>query len=103
MVGLKLRFEAHGAYAELESGPVTLALYRRELMDQVAGGLREGGERDAALMAFRVEDVDDAFERLRERGAQVVTEPHDQTTWEIRVAHLRDPEGNLFEINQPLR
>lgn len=29
--------------------------------------------------------------------------PQDQAAWVLRVAHLRDPEGNLIEINAPLR
>jgi hypothetical protein len=40
---------------------------------------------------------------LSGRGVQFVTEPHDQEAWVLRVAHLRDPEGNLIEINAPLK
>ncbi|MBA3430350.1 MAG: VOC family protein, partial [Actinobacteria bacterium] len=46
--------------------------------------------------------VDSAYEALTSRGAQFVTQPHDQEAWVIRVAHLRDPDGNLVEIYAPL-
>jgi lactoylglutathione lyase len=47
--------------------------------------------------------VDATFRELVSKGATVVTEPHDQPTWEIRVAHLRDPDGNLFELDERRR
>jgi hypothetical protein len=49
-----------------------------------------------------VEDLDATVKKLRERGAQFVTEPKDQPNWGIRTAHLRDPDGNLIEINSPM-
>jgi len=58
---------------------------------------------DKVALTFEVPDVDAAYKALRARGIEFVTEPHDQETWVLRVAHLRDPEGNLIEINAPLK
>ena len=39
---------------------------------------------------------------MRSRGAEFLNEPHDQEAWFIRVVHLKDPDGNLIELNQPI-
>jgi catechol 2,3-dioxygenase-like lactoylglutathione lyase family enzyme len=47
---------------------------------------------------IRVDDCQDAYETLRQRGAVFLTPPHD---WgeEIRC-FFRDPDGHLFEISE---
>ena len=57
---------------------------------------------DKVAIIFEVDDVDRALEDLRKRGAPVSAEPTDQTDWGIRVAYIRDPDGNLIELNAPL-
>jgi len=49
---------------------------------------------------FRCDDVDAAFERLREAGAEIVHEPTDEA-WGPRGGVVRDPSGNLIRIDQP--
>ncbi len=49
-------------------------------------------------MIIRVPDCRAAYEVLRSRGAQFLTEPVDNG-YEIR-AFFRDPDGHLFEISQ---
>lgn len=46
---------------------------------------------------FLVDDVDKAYQDLKERGASFVTEPMDQP-WGGRTATLVDPDGNTMEI-----
>ena len=105
VMGLRLRVRVPGdVYAAFEGGGVELGLYQRRLMNQLTGAEdRPGPRKDYTALAFLVEDVDSTFAALRDRGAEAVTEPHDQEAWEIRVAHLRDPEGNLIEIAQRSR
>jgi lactoylglutathione lyase len=57
---------------------------------------------DRFLLIFGVEDLDATVARMRERGAQFVTEPADHPEWGIRTAHLRDPDGNIIEINSDM-
>ncbi len=57
---------------------------------------------DRVALILSVEDVDAAFAALCGRGADFVTAPHDRSGWGIRVAHLRDPDGNLLELYEPL-
>jgi len=32
----------------------------------------------------------------------MVNKPKNMNDWGIRLAHFRDPDGNLIEINQPI-
>ena len=43
-----------------------------------------------------------AFAELVGRGALVARGPQDHAEAVLRSAHLRDPDGNLIEINAPL-
>ena len=59
----------------------------------------EGSPR--VLLAAGVEDVDAAYETLSAKGVQFLRPPMDQP-WGLRTAYFADPEGNLWEINQPI-
>jgi len=49
-------------------------------------------------LTLRVPDCPEAYEILRERGAEFLTPPV-ESDWEIR-AFFRDPDGNLLEISE---
>ena len=100
VLGLEVSLEVEGVYAELASGGSILAIYRRDLMAQVLDEPAQGAL--GAALTFEVDDVDASFASLKEKGVGFITEPHDQEAWFIRVAHLRDPDGNLIELNHPL-
>ena len=51
------------------------------------------------LLIFSTDDVDAAFERARDAGAEVLQEPIDQP-WGPRDCAFRDPSGNTIRINQ---
>lgn len=109
VVGLTPRFgDESGVYEEFDVGPGVLAVFDRTRMMQALGAqasfLAEP-ERvgDSSVICLEVQDVDAEYARLRDAGVRFVTEPHDQPTWMVRVAHFRDPEGNLFELSQPLQ
>jgi catechol 2,3-dioxygenase-like lactoylglutathione lyase family enzyme len=52
------------------------------------------------LVAF-VEDVDALSAGLVARGVAFVRPPTDRA-WGLRTAHFKDPDGNVWEIAQPL-
>ncbi len=60
------------------------------------------GDGETHLIKVRVEDVDAAFERARDRGARVVEE---LTTWEYgeRSAVLEDIGGHRWELTQTVQ
>ena len=65
------------------------------------------GEAITALVAkgalngvhFSTDDLDAAFEKVRDSGAEIVQEPTDQF-WGTRDFAVRDPSGNLVRIDQ---
>ncbi|WP_227980649.1 VOC family protein [Nocardia spumae] len=54
---------------------------------------------DAAMVSLRVDDLAGYIALLRERGAEILSGPVEYDG-RIRCAYLRDPEGNLIEIQQ---
>jgi catechol 2,3-dioxygenase-like lactoylglutathione lyase family enzyme len=98
VLGLTVRLQVKGVYAELEAGGAVVSIYRRDLMQDRVPNLQPPG--DQVVLAFDVEDLDGRFAQLEQGGATVVTPPHTDETWEIRVARFRDPDGNLFELNE---
>ncbi len=97
--------DENGPYADFDTGETNLALFDRRLMAAVVGNedlATTAVAQDQLALIFGVPDVDQTFAGLKQAGVAVVNEPHDQSTWGIRAAHFRDPEGNLLEINQPL-
>lgn len=106
IMGFEVLLGDEKAYAEFQVGPKTrLAVTARRVMAEVPGvsaaAGNEGPER--FMLVFEVDDVDTRVAALKGRGAQLVAEPVDRPAWTVRTAHLRDPEGNLIEINTPLR
>ena len=59
----------------------------------------EGGPR--GLLAASVENIDATYEALKSKGVTFLRPPTDQP-WGLRTAYFADPEGNLWEINQPI-
>lgn len=91
-------------YADFETGNATLALFGREAMADAIGMTEKPSNtlrQDEVALIFRVESVDETYQTLRKK-IEFITEPHDRPEWDIRVAHFRDPDGNLIEINRSL-
>ena len=49
---------------------------------------------------FATDDLDAAFAKVRDAGAEIVQEPTEQP-WGTRDCAVRDPSGNLVRIDQP--
>ena len=60
----------------------------------VSFGIKPKAKLEICLL---VDDVDDAYRNLEERGVKFVTEPKDQP-WGVRDATFVDPDGNKFVI-----
>jgi lactoylglutathione lyase len=100
VLGFDLKWgEASIGYASFAGGNgVDLSVFHRS--GQPDATATHSG--DALLLSLEVEDVDRELERLRSRGAVVAAEPRDEDGWGIRVAYVRDPDGNLLELMQQL-
>ena len=60
------------------------------------------GFREKSLVSFSVDNVDDTYIALKEKGVVFVNEPTNMADWGMRTVHLRDPEDNLIELFSPL-
>jgi len=106
VMGFTVQWGAEGSdYADFRAprGEAMLALFRRSqmpaaLLESATGGV--GGDR--VMLIFDAADLDSTVAALKARGAQFAAELTDRSDWGIRTAHLRDPEGNLIELNSPL-
>ncbi|MFC0038522.1 VOC family protein [Actinomadura rayongensis] len=91
--------EARYANWDLD-GQAVLSLFGRAALAEITGEAGPSAGEDRAMLVFRVDDVDAAAGRLSALGAQVVAAAQDRPAWgaTLRTAHLRDPEGNLIEL-----
>ncbi|MGC4086363.1 MAG: VOC family protein [Polyangiaceae bacterium] len=92
--------DERGPYGKFEfpSGTAALALQTREHFEALLGELPHASTINA-LVVVHVDDVDALVATLRSRGALIQREPAD--AWgRMRVAYVRDPEGNLIELQQ---
>jgi catechol 2,3-dioxygenase-like lactoylglutathione lyase family enzyme len=101
VLGLLPQFDAEqGPYAkfELPAGNAGSALHSRTDFEKTIAPLEsEGGVR--ALVVLHVADVDATVREWILRGAALEHQPRD--VWgRLRVAYVKDPEGNLIELQQ---
>jgi lactoylglutathione lyase len=92
-----------GQYAELETGPTTLAFAAHELASANLPGQPQPGAGpagDSFEVCFVTDDVEGAYARAVEAGAEAVREPQVKP-WGQHAAYVRDPDGTLVEIASP--
>jgi lactoylglutathione lyase len=94
-------------YASFNTGEIKLEILSRKSMAEVLGETElpiDVNSQSRFLLDVAVDDVDKSFKLLKDRGAESVTEPADRKEWNARVAHFRDPDGNIIEIyTHPLK
>ena len=94
-----------GIYADFGVNGHLLALFGKEpiaeAIDADSPKLKSEQQDDVCLI-FAVEDVDDTYDVLKKKGVVPINKPHDRKEWGIRCFHLRDPAGNLIEINKEI-
>jgi lactoylglutathione lyase len=102
IVGFPVSFiEESMEYALFNNGETKIELLTRKAMAEAIGEEYNPNERTAQpafLLNLGVDDVGDSYNKLRSKGIAFITEPHDRKEWNARVAHFRDPDGNLLEI-----
>jgi len=102
LMELPLGFSAEEMqFASFQTGETKIEIFARENMAEVIdennASLGTEGQ-SKFLLAFAVDQVDEAYARLKDKGAVFLNEPHDRTAWNARVVHLRDPDGNVIEL-----
>jgi catechol 2,3-dioxygenase-like lactoylglutathione lyase family enzyme len=103
VLGFKVKYgDGKAPYVEFRLDGIVLALFKRGLMCDAIGQKNVPARKkglDQVVLGIKVADVDKAYGSLRSKGVKFVTAPTDRPDWRIRVAHFRDPDGNLLEIN----
>jgi len=98
--------DENGVYADFDVNGYLLALFGKAPMAEAIGAeppQPKSGQQDDVCLIFAVEDVDDAYDSLTKKGVIPINKPHDRKEWGVRCFHLRDPAGNLIEINKEIK
>jgi predicted enzyme related to lactoylglutathione lyase len=80
-------------------GSAGIALQDRSVMAEVLDELGDTANGHRSLVVLRVEALDAYCEEITLRGATILHGPVSMTD-RLRVAHLKDPEGNLVELQE---
>ncbi|GAA5069951.1 VOC family protein [Streptomyces similanensis] len=102
VLGLKPQSGAQrGPYEKFSpaAGSAGIALQDRAMMAEVLGELGESVAGHRSLVVLRVDDLDACCARVAARGATLLHGPAPMTD-RMRVAHLKDPEGNVVELQE---
>lgn len=93
-------------YASFNIGvPSGLALFKADLMNNAINNSAESKNvviQDKIAIVIQVDNVNEIYSSLQNKGVTFLTEPKDMQAWGIRVTHFRDPENNLIELYSDL-
>ncbi|MFI5679225.1 VOC family protein [Streptomyces cellulosae] len=92
---------ADGPYEKFSpaTGSAGIALQDRAMMAEVLGELGGTATGHRSLVVLRVDALDAYCEQITARGATLLHGPAPMTD-RMRTAHLKDPEGNLVELQE---
>ncbi|MET8768155.1 VOC family protein [Streptomyces sp. NPDC004658] len=92
---------AEGPYEKFSphTGSAGIALQDRAMMAEILSELGGTATGHRSLVVLRVDDLDAYCAEIAARGATLLRGPAAMTD-RMRVAHLKDPEGNLVELQE---
>ncbi|MGV2919064.1 VOC family protein [Streptomyces alfalfae] len=102
VLGLKPQSGAEeGPYEKFSpsAGSAGIALQDRSMMAGLIDELAGAATGHRSLVVLRVDDLDAYCARITGRGAVLAHGPAPMTD-RMRVAHLKDPEGNVVELQE---
>lgn len=88
-------------FAELVTGTATLAIGSTRTMSLFGESLITPASNNSVIIEFRVADVDEEFERIKDLIDNIVQEPTTMP-WGNRSLLFRDPDGNLINFFTPV-
>src|SRR5580658_7984401 len=88
-------------FAELPTPACTLAIGSKRTMDMFAAGAARPADNHSVIIEFRVDDVDQEYEKLEKMGGDFVQRPTTMP-WGNRSLLFRDPDGNLINFFTPV-
>ena len=89
------------SFAVSEDAPPCFAIFAADNMPMFRGYRHPDGvaQPDTIVAVIPSHDLDADYRRLKEAGVQFLGEPQSIEAWGMRCTYFRDPEGNLFELN----
>ncbi len=89
------------SFAVKEGEPPCFAIFAGANMTMFKGYEQPDGtaQPDTVTAIIPSEDLDADYLRLKEAGVEFLGEPQRIEDWGMRCTYFRDPEGNLFELN----
>lgn len=89
------------SFAVKEGEPPCFAIFSGANMPMFRGYVQpaENTQPDTVLAVIPSDDLDGDYEKLKKAGVQFLGEPQFIEDWGMRCTYFRDPEGNLFELN----
>ncbi|EHQ26721.1 VOC family protein [Mucilaginibacter paludis] len=88
-------------FAEITTLTATLAIGSTRTMSLFGEGLVKPASNHSVIIEFRVANVDDEFERIRDFIKDIVQVPTTMP-WGNRSLLFRDPDGNLINFFTPV-
>lgn len=88
-------------FAEIITSTATLAMGSTRTMSLFGEGLVKPASNNSVIIEFRVENVDDEFERIKDFINEIVQVPTTMP-WGNRSLLFRDPDGNLINFFTPV-
>lgn len=100
VMGMPLKHRA-AEYAQFSIENIRFGLYTQEAMAATLGKKLPALTGGSCEIGFKVDNVDDAYKQLTERGAKPITPPTTRR-WGQRSAYIADPDDHLIELAQQL-
>ena len=89
------------SFAVSGDAPPCFAIFMGEAMTMYQGYTPplDAAQPDTVVAVIPTLDLDGDYLRLKEAGVPFLGEPQRIEAWGMRCTYFRDPEGNLFELN----
>ena len=104
ILGLEATFASDiDSYVELTDGKVKITLLNQKNIKSYLGTKTDFSfdrQSDCIALSFQVDDVEEACSYLKEQGVEIISPPWNVVDWGMKLAYVRDPEGNLIELAQ---
>jgi catechol 2,3-dioxygenase-like lactoylglutathione lyase family enzyme len=89
------------SFAVKEGAPPCFAIFAGANMGMFSGYKHPDGntQPDTIVAVIPTDDLDKDYRQMKEAGVEFLSEPQLIEEWGMRCTYFRDPEGNLFELN----
>lgn len=104
ILGLEATFASEiDNYVELTDGQVKLTLLNQNKVKEYLGTKTDftfEQQSDRLALSFQVDNLEQACQYLIEHGIEIISPAWNVVDWGMKLALVRDPEGNLIELSE---